>query len=136
MAQVDWKAEGHEGTKLVYLAMKLGFFYDGHRAETDCLAGIEALANPLASSGLPAMASLLKTARLISWRIRVAAAPFEKKDELKNRGYRWDGRLKQWYVDVPDDDICERELEWLNQNICAVHQRMKITAKDRFSDRI
>ena len=38
MSEIDWKAEGHEGTKLGYLAQGAGFFYDRHRATTDCLA--------------------------------------------------------------------------------------------------
>jgi DNA polymerase-3 subunit epsilon len=49
MSQVDWAGEGFEGTKLSYLASQCGFFFDGHRAENDCLAGLEILARPLPS---------------------------------------------------------------------------------------
>lgn len=32
LSQVDWGKEGDEGTKLAYLAMGAGFFYDRHRS--------------------------------------------------------------------------------------------------------
>lgn len=41
MSQVDWAAQGYEGTKLAYLAMECGFFYDRHGALADCMAGIK-----------------------------------------------------------------------------------------------
>jgi DNA polymerase-3 subunit epsilon len=44
MSQIDWKAEGHEGVKLAWLAAGAGFFYDRHRAVNDCAAAIELLA--------------------------------------------------------------------------------------------
>ena len=37
LSQIDWAAEGFEGTKLAYLAQAAGFFYDRHRAMHDCL---------------------------------------------------------------------------------------------------
>jgi DNA polymerase-3 subunit epsilon len=40
MSQIDWSGEGFEGAKLSYLASQCGFFFDGHRAENDCLAGL------------------------------------------------------------------------------------------------
>ena len=51
MSQVDWAAEGYEGTKLGYLAGAAGFFYERHRATHDCHAAIELLARPLTSEG-------------------------------------------------------------------------------------
>ncbi len=38
MSEIDWVAEGYEGTKLAYLAAGAGFFYERHRAANDCLA--------------------------------------------------------------------------------------------------
>nr|AMQ45862.1 DNA polymerase III, epsilon subunit-like protein [Vibrio alginolyticus] len=35
---IDWKALGFESRKLEYLLLRLGWFYEGHRAATDCLA--------------------------------------------------------------------------------------------------
>ncbi len=79
MSQVDWAGEGFEGTKLSYLASQCGFFFDGHRAENDCLAGLEILARPLAT-GRTALAHMLETARKPTWRIWAEHSPFDFKD--------------------------------------------------------
>jgi hypothetical protein len=62
MSEIDWKDEGHEGVKLAYLAAGAGFFYDRHRATSDCAAAIELLARDLPRSGQPALARLLEAA--------------------------------------------------------------------------
>ena len=46
MTEVPWKDEQLDGLKLEFLALKSGFFYDAHRATTDCQAAIELLARP------------------------------------------------------------------------------------------
>ena len=141
MAQVAWVEEGYEGTKLGYLAQASGFFYDRHRAVHDCLAAIELLRRPLAKSGGSALAQLLQRARNPSWRIWAENSPFDFKDILKARGYRWNGdgsgSPRAWYVDV-EDAAREAELAFLKAEI---YQRdvdispRRINAYDRFSDR-
>jgi DNA polymerase-3 subunit epsilon len=66
---VDWAAEGFEGSRLGYLAMKHGLFFDGHRAVHDCEATLQILARPLLRSCVTGMARLLENARRPSWRI-------------------------------------------------------------------
>jgi DNA polymerase-3 subunit epsilon len=142
MSQVPWTEEGHEGVKLTYLASGAGFFYDKHRAVHDCLAAIELLARPLPKSGALALACLLEQARRPSWRIWAEGAPFEFKDVLKARGYRWNaehgGAPRAWYIDV-DEAGREAELSFLSREI---YQRevapltKRIDAHDRFSDRV
>ena len=141
MTQIDWGAEGYEGTKLAYLAMGAGFFYDRHRAVTDCMAVIELLAARLPRSGTLAMASLLDRARRPAWRIWAENAPFDLKDDLKARGYRWNGdgnpNPRAWYIDV-EDDVREKELAYLRTEIYQREVELlvrKITAYERFSDR-
>lgn len=142
MSQVDWASEGHEGTKLAYLAAGAGFFYDHHRAENDCLAAIELLATTLPVSGILAMASLLERARQPSIRIWAENAPFDLKGILKARGYRWNGddnpNPKAWYIDV-DTSRYETEIEFLSKEIyrCDIELlTRKIDAYNRFSDRL
>ncbi len=141
MSQVDWAGEGHEGTKLAYLATGAGFFYDRHRAENDCLAALELLASPLPRSGIAAMTQLLERARLPSWRIWAENSPFDLKDALKARGYRWNGdntpSPRAWYIDVEHAQR-EAEIEYLRKEIYLrdvdlLIQRMD--AYNRFSDR-
>lgn len=142
MAQVDWAAEGHEGTKLVWLAAGAGFFYDRHRAVNDCAAAIELLSLPLPRSGGSAMAQLLAKARKPTWRVRAEGAPFDLKEALKARGYRWDdgssGSPRAWFADVEDEALSE-ELRFLQEEVYGreldLHPR-RIDAFDRFSARV
>jgi len=141
MVDIDWAAEGFEGTKLTYLAADHGFFYDRHRAANDCLAAVELLSRKLPRSGLSGLASLLASARQITWRIWAANSPFECKDLLKARGYRWNGEKghpKAWYVDVPGDQK-DAELEYLQREIYNRKVDLEITkiaAIDRYSERV
>jgi hypothetical protein len=68
-------------------------------------------------------------------------SPFDLKDSLKRRGYRWsdgsDGRPRSWYVDVdesnPDDEIPFLQTEIYLRD---VEPRLQtLTAFDRFSVR-
>ena len=140
MTQVPWTEEGHEGTKLAYLAQSSGFFYDRHRAVHDCMAALELLARPLPSSGVLALARLLERARRPSWRIWAEDSPFERKDALKARGYRWNGDKppRAWYIDV-DEDRRDAELDYLKAEIYRRDVTLpvrRIDGRDRFSDRI
>lgn len=141
MSQVDWTEEGHEGVKLAYLAAGTGFFYDRHRAVHDCRAAIELLAAPLPTSGVPAMQRLLEKARRPSWRIWAENSPFDLKDVLKARGYRWNGddnpNPRAWYIDV-EDGLQEAEIAFLRKEIYLRDVELlvrEITAFNRFSDR-
>jgi DNA polymerase-3 subunit epsilon len=142
LSQVDWAGEGYEGTKLAYLAQAAGFFYDRHRAVHDCLATVELLAGRLPRSGVTGLAQLLEAARVPSWRIWAENSPFDLKDLLKARGYRWNGdggpQPRAWYIDVPDAQR-EAELHFLRTEIYRREINLlvkRFDAHDRFSDRI
>jgi DNA polymerase-3 subunit epsilon len=141
MSQVPWADEGYEGVKLAYLASGAGFFYDKHRAVNDCLAAVELLARPLPKSGALGLAKLLERARRPTWRIWAEGTPFELKDALRARGYRWNsdygGAPRAWYIDVDEADR-EAELAFLSAEIYGREIELLsrcIEAHDRFSDR-
>ncbi|SLN72288.1 3'-5' exonuclease [Oceanibacterium hippocampi] len=142
MAEIDWAAEGFEGTKLAYLAADHGFFYERHRAANDCLAAVELLSRTMPRSGVSGLARLLAQARQTTWRIWAENSPFELKDTLKARGYRWSGgdarHPKAWHIDVLDAQK-EAEIEYLCREIYkrpTKFRATKITAYDRYSSRI
>lgn len=142
MSQVDWAGEGHEGTKLAYLAAGAGFFYERHRATHDCMAAIELLARSHPKSGRTGMAQLLERARTPSWRIWAENSPFDLKDVLKARGYRWNGEgsgaPRAWFIDVAEEARAAEEIflktEIYRGEIDLLVKR--IDAYDRFSDRV
>lgn len=139
--EIDWKAERQRSGKLEALLAAHGLFHDGHRAFADCHALIEILARPLPHSGRPALQALLEVARRPTYRIRAVASPFEAKDVLKARGYRWEpgdnGRTKCWWRDVPEADR-DAEIEWLQTAVYRYSFQPpvdRITAWDRHSER-
>lgn len=140
---VNWNEEGFEGVKLEYLGYKFGFFYDGHRATVDCQAGIEILSRQLPGSGEWVLKRLLDTASINLVRLWAKGAPFEKKDVLRQRGYRWntgeDGQPKAWYRDLPQDAL-DSELIYLNQDVypraVGVLPTKVLDANIRYSKRI
>jgi DNA polymerase-3 subunit epsilon len=89
-----------------------------------------------------ALNALLKSARAKSFRIWAIGSAFEKKDLLKNRGYRWwpGGQLKKrsWYIDV-DENSMESETTFLKEEIYEKTIDLPIdviTPFNRFSDRL
>lgn len=141
-AEVPWSDEGSDSAKLAHLAAAHGFFHDGHRAVHDCVAGIEILARSLPRSGRTVLGVLLESARQPRWRVSAVRAPFERKDFLKFRGYRWcdgsDGRARAWSVDVADDAL-DSELAFLRREIYRRHDvdidARRISAFERYSGR-
>ena len=139
--EIEWRKHGFEGSRLAYLLAGAGYFHDAHRAVDDCQAQLEILAMPLAETNATALAVLLERARRPTFRIWAEHSPFDLKDELKKRGYRWndgtDGRPKAWFVDV-SEDLRDDEITFLRRNIyqCDVDPVVqRITAANRFSNR-
>ncbi len=137
IADINWQEEGVEGRKLEYLAYKYGFFFEGHRATIDCQAGIEILSRPLFNSGELALKRLLDNARRADIRLWAEGAPFDQKDELKKRGYRWssgeNGKRKAWYLDLPEDEL-KNEMIYLNAHIYP--KAVDLLPMDRFNAKL
>ena len=141
-ADINWNEEGTGSLKLEYLAYEYGFFYDAHRATIDCQAGIEILSKTLPKSGTPVLKRLLETAMTTNYRLWAVKSPFDKKDMLKQRGYRWSpgegDTPKSWYIDLPEN-LLHDELEFLHNELQmqAVEKlpMKKINATIRYSKR-
>lgn len=116
-AQVDWRGEGVGSAKLDYIAYQYGFFYEAHRAEGDCYALLEILQQPLPKSGDLVLKSILSSLAQKSYQIFATGSPFETKDMLKSRGYRWDGEKKCWHTTVAGDDAIKAEVAWLKTSV-------------------
>ena len=119
-SEIAWSGFGFEGSKLGYLLTQCGWFHQGHRAVEDCHALLEVLASPLPSgAGFP-FGHLLTSARKALVRIWAEGSPFDMKDMLKARRYRWndgtDGRPKAWWVEV-DEEAFEAEIAFLRREV-------------------
>lgn len=136
VAEVDWSELGFEGAKLTYLVGQCGLFHNGHRAVDDCHALLEVLAFETAT-GATGFSRLVASAERRCCRIFAVGSPFELKDVLKARGYRWndgnDGRPKSWWTEVDEaaygeecrflrEEIYRRDFEPLSQWLTAAER--------------
>ena len=113
---IDWKKEGSGSAKLEFLASERGWFYDAHRAQVDCHALLQVLASPLAG-GQTGLSRLLAGAGQTRYKLRATGAPFESKDKLKARGYRWDGEGRVWWCSLASDALLDAECAWLRAEV-------------------
>jgi DNA polymerase-3 subunit epsilon len=116
-ADIPWKEQGRASAKLESLAAQMGWFYDAHRAEMDCHALLAILAAPLPRAAHTGLARLLAGVDTASYRLQATNAPFEAKDLLKTRGYRWSAEHKVWHTRVGDEAALQAELAWLKAQV-------------------
>lgn len=112
-ADIDWKKEGHGSAKLEYLAQEKGWFYDAHRAETDCHALLAVLCEPLPSNQQSGLAKIMTGSQAPSYCLQATQAPFEAKDALKSRAYRWSAEQRVWHTRLNDEAQLNAECAWL-----------------------
>lgn len=116
-AQIDWNGEGLGSAKLDYIAYQYGFFYDAHRAEVDCFALLEILQKELPKSKELILKSLFLSLHQKSYTLYALGSPFETKDVLKAKGYKWNGDKKCWHNTLNGDEAVKEEIVWLKDNI-------------------
>jgi DNA polymerase III subunit epsilon len=140
-SEVAWHRHGHAGSRLAYLLNEHGYFADGHRAMTDCEAVLTVLSRS-PNTGGTYLGELLANARRSTVRLFAEGAPFEGKDTLKARGYRWfegnGDRPKSWRKDLYED-VLNAELAFLKANIFGGKDVelpvQRFSATDRYSVR-
>ena len=137
VAEIDWAGLGFEGSKLGYLIGQCGYFHNGHRAVDDCHALLEVLDHPCAD-GTTSFARLARAMDRRCARIWAVGSPFEAKDTLKARGYRWNdgsnGQPKSWWIEVDEADF-ETEERFLTEAIYRSKTKLRVdwlTAVERF----
>lgn len=135
--EIDWESIGCVGRKLENVLLHCcGVFYEAHRAMDDVLATLHAIATADVGE-TPALRALLEAARTPTTRVWATRAPFDLKDELKTRGYKWAADRKTWYKDVRAERGTQPvsvELTFLECN--GVRPLLNtLTAKERYSVR-
>lgn len=134
MTEIDWKRLGFPSTSLTGIATHMGRFFDAHRALDD----VNALASILATHQF--FRALLESARRTHYRVFATGSPYEQKDKLKARGYRWDDKGRVWYFDVTDNTCgldemppLDLEMQWLRMNAACPRATFKeLTARERY----
>lgn len=143
LEQIDWQGEKLSARVLEYILFKFGWFINAHRALDDAEGLLCALLEKLPISGERAFKALLEKAREPICRVYAVNAPFDKKDLLKQRGYRWSdgssGIPKCWWTSLPESQELE-ELAYLANEIYPGGNTKSVDIKrigprDRFSKR-
>jgi DNA polymerase III subunit epsilon len=102
------------------------------------VAVLAVLGRTLGETGASALKALLDSARLPSLRIAALGSPFDSKDALKARGYRWHAEAKGWVGEIAAAGK-EEELEWLKKTVYEgknVEVEIEtLTAKQRYAER-
>jgi DNA polymerase-3 subunit epsilon len=139
ISDIDWRTRGYESSKLDYLNFKLGYFYEGHRAIVDCWATFNLL---LQEQG--AFDELKMNVRRKEVVLCAVNAPFDKKDVLSARKYRWSDGTKSlpkcWHITIKNEAL-EQEKEWLDEHVyqkSGASDRLpsgEVTAFKRYSSR-
>lgn len=139
LRDVPWRDAGYESSGLHALVMANGGFFDGHRAVEDCYAGVFLLDRQLADDGLSVLGVLRRSALRRDVRLWAVGSPFETKDALKARGYRWSGDARAWWCDVPEDAVAAEEA-WLREHVYGGRAprlpRRALDAYTRYSQRV
>lgn len=138
-SEIDWSTRGFEGTKLGYLIGQAGYFHDGHRAVDDCFALLEVLDRKADNHSATPFSELYQSSQRSRVRVFAENSPFDMKDHLKARGYRWsdgsEGRLKSWWIEVGEHELAD-ELCYLRTEIYGYPEAdpptRHLTAFDRF----
>lgn len=120
MSDIHWKDEDISSFKLEYIAYRYNFFYEGHRAIVDCLAGIHILSQTLHVSKELVLKSLLDNSLQLRFLLWAVNSPYDCKELLKERGYRWmtraDNDIKAWCIESPEDEV-SAEIKYLRSDI-------------------
>lgn len=135
-ADIDWKSLGRGSAKLSALGQDVGFFYDAHRAEMDCHALLAVLMAPLPPEPKRnGLLQLLAAAQAPCYRVQATGAPFDAKDVLKARGYRWDGAGKVWHTRIANAEAFIAECAWLKQAVYGGRSaRIEVEERDALSN--
>lgn len=82
----------------------------------DCHALLTVLQLEFPESGIKAFKKLVDSAETPDLKIWALNTPFESKDKLKNRQYRWHAEQRTWYKPIAHHDL-DQEITWLRHDV-------------------
>lgn len=130
-SDIPWRQARYSSAALGTLITEhCGMYFEGHDAGEDCAATVQCLATPfdhitlfLGAEQWP-LWHIITRLQQPAKRIFAVGSPFECKDRLQARGYRWNDPTKPnatfprepkaWYREVPGHEL-DIEMEWLTQ---------------------
>jgi DNA polymerase-3 subunit epsilon len=123
MRHIDWRAHGFKTQSLNYLAADHGFVNPfAHRALFDCATTFRLVTDHLGE--------MIDRSHQREYLIKAVSSPFESKDVLRERGYRWEATERHWYRVVPEPALAEERVFLQERVYCgaALHLELDVTA--------
>lgn len=106
LSQIAWSEQGHRCRALEHLCRDYGFFFSAHRALMDVKAMAHLLFMPSPKTGNSTLlGDLMVQAARPDYFVKATNSPFEKKDLLKEKGFRWNRDQRVWEMRVNADDV-------------------------------
>lgn len=130
--------EGYSSGRLENLLHECGFFHAAHRAVEDCNALLHFLSTPLKESQRQPFEVLLQGASESLYEIAALNAPFERKDALKSKGFRWNPDDRVWEYVAMGFTEGKEVIEWMRSNVYNTTEKIRLgfrirSGKDRYS---
>jgi DNA polymerase III subunit epsilon len=116
MSQVDWMKHGFKTKSLELLSQRFGFFSDSHRALIDAKSTLHIITHFKQNKSETYLRELLKNTKIQRVLLEATNSPFESKDLLRERRYRWSTKKRVWSKTVLAGSL-ESEKKWLLENI-------------------
>lgn len=126
LKEIPWAREGYAERKLGSLLSDYGYFHDAHRAVEDCNALIHVLSKPLKTSQNMPFQVLFDSANQPIYQIAALKAPFEKKDLLKAKGFRWNADDRVWELDAIGFAEGKEAIEWLREYVYCTSNKIML----------
>jgi DNA polymerase-3 subunit epsilon len=132
--EVDWPELGFEGRNQQHLLMQHGWFANAHRAGDDAWSLLHLLRQerrePSSGKVRSHLARLIERADMPTELVEAVGSPIARKDELKNRGYRWNAKDRVWFTELDPADL-PAERAWFSLNGFPPFRSQTITACER-----
>lgn len=119
VSDINWSERGFGARGQEILCIWHGFYYESHRAMSDVDALIHLVTHEAEELDNAAL-ELIANAEKPTYKIAALNSPFETKDILKSRRYRWDPQNRYWWKNLVLDEI-DTEKEWMADNIYNGH---------------
>jgi DNA polymerase III subunit epsilon len=130
--------EGYSSGKLENLIQECGYFHTAHRAVEDCNALLHFLALPLKESQRQPFEVLFQSASESLYEIAALNAPFERKDALRSKGFRWNPDERVWEYVAMGFAEGKEVIDWMRTHVYNTTEKIRLgfrirSGKDRYS---
>ena len=92
----------------------------------DCHALLALLSQPIGDPARTGWQHLLEAVQRPQYLLQATGAPFDAKDYLKARGYRWDSGARVWHTRLSSEETLREECAWLAERVYA-NPRAQVT---------